>query len=1311
MIYSLIYAGIPFLSDVARIVRMPMKHSDMEVGAQLPPEKHQPESDLIEEINRLIPSLYLQDFTNSPDFLGRNISSLAAPQTALPHPGPEVRIGDWYYPTMASRWSVFRGLMTSSQVKAVLDLTAGASIGAYSLTMKAVPTTAALPETSYTVSSAMNMLPPRPLAEHGGQFDGLYLITLCDERYYAQFVSSTFKVTRDSTWALAIAQLSADLGIAITYDTIPAAYPGPEPDSQLWANQESAAALLDAAAYNLGMVVVRNLNGTYNLYSPATSQTIAATNRGNATLLIRTAGGDIFNSGTQNLKVGDLTRSRNFIVPSAVSVTYPKYVIGDDPVPHFFNSRYQNPRPTSWFEDSWGGSYTQTVLIASGGAMVSGLVGENITHSVRSTAKALYSGEINPLPINQSGLTALSMQIAGDYYGNQVAAALDEVYPGTLALTLEGIHDVIWTYSERSRLASTRVMRCEWNRIIKDMQHATPAVEGYSPIPAGMGGPAVAQTIRDSFLSGTISTTISSLFSGDAVASFATSDYLPTQNRWKGLVNNEAILFEGTSGGTTVGIVARGIDGTLETTHPGINTLWQLEPNTSYGVNLSTYEKMQFAFPSNYTSGGIQGANIVPQTQTVNVLTDAFTTLNGIDHYPAKVQRYDPRQSSGAQWISQENAWAVERAGNQLSSGTFLDGQLLGFSKTPVKPIYGVDTVVKQQDKYARVYTPYLGRLTSGNLVSGGIGSGGYFRVGNTITALDNGTMVPQDGIPLSSGDNLLFHAGRIANPDNGLWTVANLGASGVPFTLDRSTNANTDALMPGGCHIKVWDGDTQRDTVWELKAKNPVVLNTTELDFHLNSIDIDFTMPNNTVPRFQTQKDGAPVQSDPIGAIGGTLTEGTTYYYVVTALKRVGTKFSTISGTMIDINVESTASNEKTYTPAAGLDSVDLKWSQVTGATGYRIYRSTQSGTYGGHLLKTISGGATITYTNIGEPDLTFDEKTTGVVGVPLDLQGFTASTATDDGQTFTLTKRFAQSLVLSNSVGSNVDFGDVINAFITNPNNAPPLSITGIAKGTKGRVLRLWNIGNPNFFDGLFILKHDDTNSVDVNRIMTNNGSTNPGFPNPVNGDLVIHTGQMVELIYGPLPFSSVDRWHVASTGIVSLNGLRPTGQTFATAKSGVDFNIVSSGSVHTFNLPDADQAKRGAVSIGPQFFAGPKTVLGGIGIDAVGFTSGPPNNLPGDMQAGGAITYDSWPLLKTEVRFGSGQGSITTMMRTTTNFGVTTRDFVLIGNVASGFRSPIFSILNSGGTQILNGVTGVFLIGTRTVTITGGIITGVS
>ncbi len=62
--------------------------------------------------------------------------------------------------------------------------------------------------------------------------------------------------------------------------------------------------------------------------------------------------------------------------------------------------------------------------------------------------------------------------------------------------------------------------------------------------------------------------------------------------------------------------------------------------------------------------------------------------------------------------------------------------------------------------------------------------------------------------------------------------------------------------------------------------------------------------------------------------------------------------------------------------------------------------------------------------------------------------------------------------------------------------------------------------------------------------------------------------------------------------STAVTSLGGLTGATQTFATGTSGADFAISSSGSTHTFNIPDAGATARGLVTTGTQTLAGAKT-----------------------------------------------------------------------------------------------------------------------
>lgn len=94
------------------------------------------------------------------------------------------------------------------------------------------------------------------------------------------------------------------------------------------------------------------------------------------------------------------------------------------------------------------------------------------------------------------------------------------------------------------------------------------------------------------------------------------------------------------------------------------------------------------------------------------------------------------------------------------------------------------------------------------------------------------------------------------------------------------------------------------------------------------------------------------PVQSATVpSGTGGTLAAGTYRYYI----------------TALNANGETTISNEQTATTTGTTSSVDVNWTAVTGATGYKIYRTGVDGAAGTQLLLTQVGLVT-TYKDIGD-------------------------------------------------------------------------------------------------------------------------------------------------------------------------------------------------------------------------------------------------------------------------------------------------------------------------------------------------------
>jgi hypothetical protein len=107
--------------------------------------------------------------------------------------------------------------------------------------------------------------------------------------------------------------------------------------------------------------------------------------------------------------------------------------------------------------------------------------------------------------------------------------------------------------------------------------------------------------------------------------------------------------------------------------------------------------------------------------------------------------------------------------------------------------------------------------------------------------------------------------------------------------------------------------------------------------------------------------------------------------------------------------------------------------------------------------------------------------------------------------------------------------------------------------------------------------------------------------GLTSPTRPDIpsVILT---VEPVSSILPGSGL-----AITGLASLNLLTANAQTLVTGTSGVDFNISSIGSVHTFNIPDASTTARGFITTGSQTLLGSKTFASGVAITATTASTG--------------------------------------------------------------------------------------------------------
>jgi hypothetical protein len=89
----------------------------------------------------------------------------------------------------------------------------------------------------------------------------------------------------------------------------------------------------------------------------------------------------------------------------------------------------------------------------------------------------------------------------------------------------------------------------------------------------------------------------------------------------------------------------------------------------------------------------------------------------------------------------------------------------------------------------------------------------------------------------------------------------------------------------------------------------------------------------------------------------------------------------------------------------------------------------------------------------------------------------------------------------------------------------------------------------------------------SADINMSIINGTAQTSPFAHPAVQSTILSITQQSGIMAG--------------TGMTALNTLTSSVQTISTGTTGSDFNVASSGTVHTFNLPTASATNRGALS----------------------------------------------------------------------------------------------------------------------------------
>ena len=294
--------------------------------------------------------------------------------------------------------------------------------------------------------------------------------------------------------------------------------------------------------------------------------------------------------------------------------------------------------------------------------------------------------------------------------------------------------------------------------------------------------------------------------------------------------------------------------------------------------------------------------------------------------------------------------------------------------------------------------------------------------------------------------------------------------------------------------------------------------------------------------------------------------------------------------GTFIKLNVGS----DNYVLSADSSTSTGLKWVVNTGSGGSGI-----------SYLNNLTAG--VQYFAVGTSGSLFNIASSGsthTFNIPIAGSGATGLVSTD-AQTFAGQKTFT-SAIIGNLTGTATTAGFATTA----------LTAQGILSSITGQAVDL-NIGlisgTALSYNGNLYYNPASGRLAAVSYTGSWAGSTitglygGTGYTAYTKGDILVGAGgTFIKLGVGSdntvLTASSSSAtgltWSpTAATGITTLNTLTATTQFFSTGTSGSGFNISSSGSTHTFNIPIAGSGSTGLVSTLAQTFAGAKTFTGDV------------------------------------------------------------------------------------------------------------------
>jgi len=478
-------------------------------------------------------------------------------------------------------------------------------------------------------------------------------------------------------------------------------------------------------------------------------------------------------------------------------------------------------------------------------------------------------------------------------------------------------------------------------------------------------------------------------------------------------------------------------------------------------------------------------------------------------------------------------------------------------------------------------------------------------------------------------------------------YTLAGLG--GVPLTRTITINGNTQDLSAN----RSWSVGTVTSVDMSVPtglsiSGNPITGSGTLAV----SLTVGYSIPttaaqanwnsayNNMVAAisYNTSTGDITLTQQDFGTLGTTITlqpftttnlaEGANLYYTDTRARN--SVSLTTTGT----------TGASTYTPLTGVFNIPVYQGQISLTT----VGSGGASTFVGNTLNipdyslALSGYVPISRTlTINGTGYDLSANRTWNVGTVTSVDMSVPTGFAISGNPVTTSGTLALAFASGYSLPSNATqatwtdaYNNMITAFSYNTSSGV-LTLTQQDLGTLTATVTLQPFTTTNLAEGTN-LYYTDTRARNAISLTTS-GTTGSAVYTPLTGilNIPVYQGQITLTTSGSSGSSTlvgntlnIPTYTISGLGGVpntrTINGLALSNdQTFAVGTTGTDFNIVSAGTVHTFNIPDADQVNRGFITPGTQTIGGAKT-----------FASPPtvPSLYLANMGAGSGVLYYDLP-----------------------------------------------------------------------------------